>query len=60
MIGLSHIYQLAPLKYISAKESGCGCAGVFTAHAAVELYCEAEHATITASSPASLLTPYTD
>ncbi len=25
----------------SAKESGCGCAGVFTAHAAIELYAEA-------------------
>jgi dihydroorotase len=25
----------------AAKESGCGCAGMFTAHAAVELYAEA-------------------
>jgi dihydroorotase len=25
----------------TAKESGCGCAGVYTAHAAVELYAEA-------------------
>ena len=25
----------------SAKESGCGCAGMFTAHAALELYAEA-------------------
>jgi dihydroorotase len=24
----------------SAKESGCGCAGVYTAHAAIELYAE--------------------
>ena len=29
----------------SAKESACGCAGIFTAHAAIELYAEAfEHA----------------
>ena len=26
---------------ISSKQSGCGCAGIFTAHAAVELYTEA-------------------
>ena len=26
---------------IASKESGCGCAGVFTAHAAIELYAEA-------------------
>lgn len=26
---------------IHAKESGCGCAGIFTGHAAVELYAEA-------------------
>ncbi len=25
----------------SAKESGCGCAGIYTAHAAIELYAEA-------------------
>jgi len=25
----------------SAKQSACGCAGVFTAHAALELYAEA-------------------
>jgi len=26
---------------INAKESGCGCAGIYTAHAAIELYAEA-------------------
>merc|ERR1711862_514362 len=26
---------------ISSKQSGCGCAGIFTAHCAVELYAEA-------------------
>lgn len=26
---------------VSAKESSCGCAGIFTAHAAIELYAEA-------------------
>ena len=30
---------------ISAKETACGCAGIYTAHAAIELYAEAfEHA----------------
>ncbi len=26
---------------VDAKESGCGCAGIYTAHAAIELYAEA-------------------
>ena len=26
---------------VGSKESECGCAGVFTAHAAIELYAEA-------------------
>jgi len=26
---------------VEAKESACGCAGIFTGHAAVELYAEA-------------------
>lgn len=30
---------------ISAKQSICGCAGIFTAHAAIELYAEAFHST---------------
>jgi dihydroorotase len=25
----------------NAKEAGCGCAGIYTAHAAIELYAEA-------------------
>jgi dihydroorotase len=31
----------APHDVVTAKETACGCAGIYTAHAAVELYAEA-------------------
>jgi dihydroorotase len=33
--------RTAPRTRATAKEAGCGCAGIYTAHAAIELYAEA-------------------